>query len=97
MPENSMATTPRLSVSTWSLHRALGQPALYGPEDETRPSSAGEKTPALSLLDLPDRLKTAGLSTVEICHFHLPSLDQGYLRELWTTLEQAHVELFSLQ
>lgn len=96
MPENSMATTPRLSVSTWSLHRALGQPAFYGPEDETRPSSPVEKTLTLSLLDLPDRLHAVGLSTLEICHFHLPSLDQGYLRELRTTLEQAHVELFSL-
>ena len=96
MPENMMAITPRLSVSTWSLHRTLGQPALYGPEDETRPSSPVEKTATLSLLDLPDRLHAVGLSTVEICHFHLPSLDQGYLRELRTTLEQAHVELFSL-
>ena len=24
---------PRLSVSTWSLHRQLGRPDFYGPED----------------------------------------------------------------
>lgn len=59
-------------------------------------SSPVEKTPILSLLDLPDRLNAVGLSTLEICHFHLPSLDQGYLRELLITLEQAHIELFSL-
>jgi hypothetical protein len=96
MSENTMATMPRLSVSTWSLHRALGRPALYGPEDGIKPTSPAGKSSALSLLDLPDRLNAIGLSTLEICHFHLPTLDQGYLSELRTALEQAHIELFSL-
>ncbi len=97
MSEKTMTTMPRLSVSTWSLHRTLGQPALYGPEDGIRLASPGEKkTGTFSLLDLPERLNAFGLSTVELCHFHLPTLDQGYLTELRTTLEQAHVELFSL-
>jgi len=96
MPENVNTTAPRLSVSTWSLHRALGQPAIYGPEGGIQPSSFAEKSGVLALLDLPQRLHAFGLSTLEICHFHLPSLEQAYLAELRAALEQAHIELFSL-
>lgn len=94
MSENIAA--PRLSVSSWSLHRALGQPAIYGPEGSIQPASSEAKSTTLSLLDLPQRLDAVGISTVEICHFHLLSLDRGYLAELRSALEQAHVELFSL-
>lgn len=86
-------TVPRLSVSTWSLKRLLGQPAPYGPDSTTPLSFPAEGLP---LLELPAQLAKFGISTLEICHFHLPSLDPGYLSELRASLESAHVELFSL-
>lgn len=88
-----ITTTPRLSVSTWSLKRLLGQPAPYGPGSTTSPSSP---TTGLPLLELPAQLAKFGISTLEICHFHLPSIDPGYLSELRASLQSAQVELFSL-
>jgi hypothetical protein len=88
-----VTTTPRLSVSTWSLKRLLGQPAPYGLDRAARPSFP---TGGLPLLELPARLAQFGISTLEICHFHLPSIDPGYLSELRASLQEAHVELFSL-
>ncbi|RIK46630.1 MAG: hypothetical protein DCC57_15285, partial [Chloroflexi bacterium] len=65
-----MPTSPRrISVSTWSLHRTLGRPPAYGP-DRPAPPAAGQGLP---LLDLPARLASASIRTLEICHFHLPS------------------------
>lgn len=82
----------RLSVSTWSLHRTLGRPAVYGPGQEI-PQRASE---GLSLLELPARLSDFGIHTLEICHFHLPSRDRGYLRELRDALLDAGIEPFTL-
>lgn len=101
-PTHLSHTNPRISVSTWSLHRTLGDPRLYGPENTerlsalTKVSTLPKETEALPLLELPARLAAFGIHTVEICHFHLPSLDAGYLKELRATLEHEHVELFSV-
>ncbi|HXF64888.1 MAG TPA: sugar phosphate isomerase/epimerase [Caldilineaceae bacterium] len=85
---------PRLSVSTWSLHRTLGDPPSYGPE------VAGPLPPrregGIPLLELPERLAAFGIHTLEICHFHLPSRDPGYLDELRGALQAAQIELWSL-
>jgi hypothetical protein len=82
----------RLSVSTWSLHRTLGNAANYGPGQEvTAPSQ-----PGISLLELPAKLDEFGIHALEICHFHLPTRDQGYLREVRGALKDANVEPFTL-
>jgi sugar phosphate isomerase/epimerase len=86
----------RLSVSTWSLHRTLGRPNIYGVEAGFHIPTATHDEGALSLLELPARLATFGIRTLEICHFHLSSLDPGYLAELRAALQAAQVELFSL-
>lgn len=85
-------TGKRLSVSTWSLHRTLGRPSGYGP-DHAQPSAPAVGLP---LIQLPEKLATFGIHTLEICHFHLPSTDPGYLHELRAALESAGIELFSL-
>ena len=90
-----MSQNPRLSVSSWSLHRTLGRPEFYGaalgeiPQDS---HNRGEVT----LLGLPERLAGFGIRTLEICHFHLPEVDGGYLAELRGELETHGVELWSL-
>jgi sugar phosphate isomerase/epimerase len=86
--------TRRLSVSTWSLHRTLGAPSSYGPD--ASPARLAGQNGGLPLLELPEKLAAFGLRTVEICHFHLPSRDPGYLDELRGALAGAGVELFSL-
>lgn len=87
-----MATGRRLSVSTWSLHRTLGRPGGYGPGQ----SIPERSLPGLPLLELPAALADFGLFTLEICHFHLPSRERGYLRELRGALLDAGIEPFTL-
>lgn len=82
----------RLSVSTWSLHRTLGRPASYGPGQ-----GIPERTQkGVDLVKLPAMLQDFGLQTLEICHFHLPTRDKGYLRELRSEMENAKIEPFTL-
>ncbi len=90
----SAVQKPRLCVSTWSLHRTLGRPSIYGPESE--PAEFRVDSGALPLLELPARLADFGIRTLEICHFHLPTRDPDYLASLRAALAEAGVELFSL-
>ncbi len=92
MRDENVAGPRRLSVSTWSLHRTLGCPTGYGP-GEAIPVRANEGVP---LLALPALIAGAGIFTVEICHFHLPTRDRGYLRELRGAMLDAGVEPFTL-
>ena len=93
---NETGQGPRLSVSTWSLHRQLGRPDFYGPEDGTQIPIATHDKGEISLLELPARVAEFGINTLELCHFHIPSLDRGYLNELRGALEGAKVDLFSV-
>ena len=68
---------PRLSVSTWSLHRQLGRPDFYGPEAGKQIPVATHGRGELSLLEVPARVAEFGINTQELCHFHIPSLDKG--------------------
>ena len=88
-------TTTRLSVSTWSLNGTLGRPAIYGPEAGNRVPSDVSSEDALPLLELPTRLRDFGIGTLEICHFHLPSRNRGYISELRDAFKENEIELFS--
>jgi len=90
------STGPRLSVSTWSLHRALGRPASYGPDRGLQIPAATHSRGALTLLEVPARIAAFGIHTLEICHFHLPSRDRSYLDEIRDALRSVGVTLFSL-
>ncbi len=50
----------------------------------------------LDLLELPTHLATHAIHTLELCHFHLPSVDEAYLAALRAALNDAGVELFSV-
>jgi hypothetical protein len=82
----------RLAVSTWSLHRTLGRPAAYGPGQEL-PASPQQ---GISLLELPAKLAAFGIHVLEICHFHLPSRERTYLREVRAAMMDAGIEPFTL-
>ena len=84
----------RVSVSSWSLHRALGSVWLddFSAEKQTPPTGDA----AISLLQLPGMAAQHGINTLEICHFHFPSRDNGYLAELASEASSAGVEIFSV-
>lgn len=86
--------TARVSVSSWSLHRALGSVWLddFSPARQT----AANADPDLTLLQLPGLAAQHGINTLEICHFHFPTRDKGYLTELAEEARQAEVELYSI-
>ena len=83
----------RISTSSWSLHRALGSPPLYGPGDPGPPPPSNG---AISLLELPLALAQANIPTLEIVHFHFPTMDAAYIDELRAAIEEAGIELFSV-
>ena len=83
----------RISTSSWSLHRALGSPPLFGPGD---PGPQQASNGVISLLELPSALAEAKINTLEIVHFHFPTMDSAYLDELKAAVEEAEVELFSV-
>lgn len=89
-------STPRLSVSTWSLHRQLGRPGFTGPADEMHIPVETHHNGPISLLELPGHIAEFGIHTLELCHFHLPSVEKAYLSELRAAIADADVELFSL-
>ncbi|HEV2660022.1 MAG TPA: TIM barrel protein [Ktedonobacteraceae bacterium] len=93
---DSIPQRPRISVSTWSLHRTLGDPQIYGADRGRDVPTTTHGRGVLSLLELPAQLAAFGIHTLEICHFHLPRLDAGYCAELRSALQSANVELFSL-
>ena len=85
------------AVSTWSLHRTLGS---YIADGATPPGSDGLRPTGpvvgTSLLELPGELAAHGYDTVQICHFHLPHRDAGYLAELCAALEESGITLDAL-
>ena len=84
----------RLSTSSWSLHRALGSPPLFGP-GQPFPAAASTGA-AISLLELPAALAQADIRTLELVHFHFPATDAAYIDELKSAIGQAGIELFSV-
>jgi sugar phosphate isomerase/epimerase len=48
------------------------------------------------LLDIPALLREHGITTLEICHFHLPTTEAAYLQALRDRLRDAQIELFSI-
>lgn len=87
------SSTPRLSVSSWSLNRTLGSPPFYGAGDDVLPAANSNGLP---LLDLPARIAQFGIGTMELCHFHLPAREEHYLAQLRGAIEDAGIELWSL-
>ncbi len=86
----------QLAISSWTVHGALGQ-VWYLPDDDGNMINQHDPQPAaLSLLDLPARIAAEGIMLLEICNFHLPSIQADYLAELRTAIEAAGVTLVNL-
>ncbi|KQV65370.1 sugar phosphate isomerase [Rhizobium sp. Root1220] len=87
----------RFAVSTWSLHRLLGPTYPYSPDPD---KSAARKEPygpgRAALIEIPGQLAGQDIGRLEICSFHLPSLDRAYLGELRAALDDAGILLQTL-
>ena len=85
---------PVLAVSTWSLHRAIGvsYPNAPGADAPARAETTwGRGT--LSLMEVPAALRKLGIDRIEICSFHIPAHDKGFVAELRGALADAGVTL----
>ncbi|MEK8129989.1 TIM barrel protein [Paenibacillus filicis] len=73
-----------LSISTWSLHRLLGPLRWTGWDTASRVHLTREQDQpqVLALLELPAEAARRGYQALEVCHFHFPSTETGYLEEL---------------
>ncbi|WP_241827847.1 sugar phosphate isomerase/epimerase family protein [Actinopolymorpha singaporensis] len=80
------------AVSSWSLHRTLGS-YMSGDQADGGPDDLAKPDAGMALLDLPAELRRRGYDTVQLCHFHLPSRDPGYLGELRSALESENLTL----
>jgi hypothetical protein len=94
-----MSISERIAVSTWSLHRYLG--VSYPHDLSTLAVPEGEPTWGKgddSLLGVPSALRRhLDVGLVDICSFHLRSLDPIYLDELKASLAASNVALQMLQ
>lgn len=86
-----------LAVSSWSVRHALGPmyPGLAHTSGERRPDHTFG-TGSLTLLDLPDAARAAGIDALDLCHFHFPRTDAAYLQEFHARLTAANMRVLSL-
>ncbi|MBC8102096.1 MAG: sugar phosphate isomerase/epimerase [Cytophagales bacterium] len=90
-----LQTPLRISVSSWALHSLIGQTYPGRPEDPDADFIAPHAG-TLDLLDVPAALAACGITTMEVCHFHLPAHDTAYLDQFKSALTAANVELWNL-
>lgn len=66
-------------------------------ESTSRPATHVEKgDAAIALLDLPQAVAEKGFRYLELCHFHLPTVDEDYLSQLREAFQTAGVSLHTL-
>ncbi|MAU08478.1 MAG: hypothetical protein CL607_01555 [Anaerolineaceae bacterium] len=85
-----------LAISSWSLHGQFGQ-VWYEPDPDKVMINHGGQNPAnLDLLDLPAQMAENGIFVLELCNFHLPSVENSYLLRLKQAMQDAGVSLANL-
>lgn len=90
-----MTVAVSLAVSSWALHRTLGVSYPDSPSTGPRERDAHGASP-LPLLELPAQLAEHGYRAMQLCHFHLPSREAGYLDDLRAALSEANVSLHAV-
>jgi sugar phosphate isomerase/epimerase len=88
---------PVLAVSTWSIHRTIGVTFPNAPDNDA-PARAVPTwgKGVLPLIEVPAAIARLGIDRIEVCSFHLPAHDKGFLAEFRATLDQAGVILQTL-
>jgi len=86
----------QLAISSWTVHGALGQ-VWHEPDDSgAMINQNGDHPSTLTLLELPAHMAKDGIHVLELCNFHLPSIDDDYLAQLKSALDSAGVTLANL-
>lgn len=70
--------------------------AWYVPDGNGGFANRSDEASEIALLDVPGQASGHGIGTVELCHFHFPSVESSYLDELVDAVSCADVELFSI-
>lgn len=82
------------AVSTWSLHRTLGNFSAPGSEiGGGKMAGPPELESGLTLLELIPELASRGYTTLQIVHFHLASSDEGYVASVREALAGHNITL----
>lgn len=82
------------AVSTWSLHRTLGNFSAPGSAvDGGKAPGPAELESGLTLLELIPELAARGFNTLQIVHFHLESTEPDYLVAVKSALDQHGIVL----
>ncbi len=90
-------TAPRLALSTWSIHRALGIAYPDTPaNDGAAPAEARWGAGTLSLMEVPAKIAELGIGRLEICSFHVDRHDTGFLGELRSAIAESGITLQTL-
>ena len=79
------------ALHSWSLFRTLGRRVAAGSMPSGAIPEGGDG--GLSLLELPAALAARGFSSVQLCHFYLPSRDPSYLAELRSAMADSDVAI----
>jgi sugar phosphate isomerase/epimerase len=84
----------RKAVSTWSLHRTLGNFSAPGSAiDGGKMPGPPELESGMTLLELIPELAARGYTTLQVCHFHLASTDEGYVADVRQALSDHNIHL----
>jgi sugar phosphate isomerase/epimerase len=81
------------STSSWTTHGLLGQVRYQHNIDGTSFLKSGDPAAGMSLLDLPAFIAKDGIPKIEICHFHLPTINSDYVAQLKNALQDAGLTL----
>ncbi len=82
------------AVSTWSLHRTLGNFSAPGSAvGGGKMAGPPELKRGLTLLEIIPELATRGYTMLQICHFHLSSIEEGYVAQVRAALAQSGIAL----
>lgn len=89
---------PHLSLTTWSLHRELGplRWTFWDENEKTHKTNIEQQPENTTLLDLPSMLAKQQFQSLEVCHFHFPSVENDYLLKLKHSFEKAGVHFHCL-
>ena len=85
---------PKVAMSSWTFHEELGGRwnELHPNREKVIPANLVNEA-SLDLLSLPREVASHGIKAIDICHFHLPSIEAAFLEELKESLVEAEVEL----
>jgi sugar phosphate isomerase/epimerase len=96
MTTEPRAAEPLIGISSWSVHRLLGKPTIYGVETAHDAIPAGDPAWRDALLALPAQMAKHGYRALHLCHFHVRDLSPGYLSALRDELTRNNVLLHTL-